>query len=459
MHEAMSSSPTNPTATRSTPREVRRVAFSGFIGNLIEYYDFLLYGSAAALVFSRLFFSDLSPALGLVASFGTLATGYVARPLGGILFGYIGDRYGRKRSLLITIWMMGLASGTIGLLPTFDQIGALAPVLLVTLRLIQGLAVGGEWGGSALLTAEHASDGRRGFVTGLGQAGLPAGGVLATFAMASVASLPDAQLFSWGWRVPFLFSFVLLAFAVYIRSRVSESPLFVEMSMKQPERAVRTPITTAFKAHPKALLRGVFVSVPPSLAGSLIGSFAVSYAVSVGHNRSTVLIAVGVAFGISVFTTSAGGWLSDRVGRKPVYMGGAIMFGILAFPIFWMINTLSPILLFVSFAAAFALASSMMASGLAAILSEFFPTETRYLSVSISYQAGAIIAGLTPIISAALLAAAGGGTNTVGVSLFILGIAVSALAAIMLSRESQGSSLRRVTEDSKIEQTAPVRNP
>ena len=436
----------------SSPDEVRRVTLSAFLGNTIEIYDFILYGSAAALFIGPLFFSGLSPALGTLVSFATLATGYIARPLGGIVLGHLGDRVGRKPVLLLTMLTMGVGSGLIGVLPTYAQIGVAAPLLLVFLRLVQGFAIGGEWGGAALLTAEHAPDGRRGFITAIAQSGFPLGSLLSVLAMAAVSLLPQGQLMSWGWRLPFLVSFVMLGLGLYVRGRISESPLFDELEATARRR--RRPVAQVLR-RPGALLRGVAATIPPVMCAVLFGSFAVSYAVGIGYNRSEVLVALAIAWAASMLTTPLYGMLSDRIGRRPVYLFGAIGLAVLAFPVFWAINSGSGVLLVISLVVVFAVISSAMSGHLAALLSEMFTTEVRYTGVSLSYQVANIIAGFTPLLAGSLLALAGGGRNIGLICAFVAGIALLAAAAAGLWMGSGGSSLRspQIASESEPEAT------
>jgi MHS family shikimate/dehydroshikimate transporter-like MFS transporter len=435
-------SSTREPAAGSPPEEVRRVAISGLLGNTIEFYDFILYSSAAAIFFGPLFFSDLSPSLATLASFATLATGYVARPLGGLVLGHVGDRWGRKSVLILTMVMMGLASGLIGLLPTYDQIGVAAPLLLVTMRLLQGFAVGGEWGGAVLLAAEHAPPHQRGFITAIGQAGQPAGGLLSALALGAVTWLPEEQLMSWGWRIPFLVSFALLGIGLYIRVKIGESPLFDELEGSAKRKGV--PLVGVLR-RPGPLLRGIGVGVPPTMAATLIGSFAVSYAVGVGIPRPTVLGALTAAWAVAIVMCPIYGWLSDRLGRRPVYAAGALAFAVLGYPMFWAIGSGSTPLLYAAFVAAFGLIAVCMSSALGALLSEMFPTEVRYTGVSAAGQIATVVGGFTPLIAGGLLALGGGGRNIGWVAAFIAVVNVIALAAVLRTRESSGSDLRSTT--------------
>lgn len=424
--------------TRSDPAEVRRVVISSYLGNTIEYYDFILYASAAALIFGPLFFSDLSPAAATIASFATFATGYVARPLGAVVFGHLGDRVGRKSTLLATMIIMGIASGSIGLLPTQGQVGVLAPVLLVTLRILQGFAVGGEWGGAALMSAEHAPPGRRGFFTSFAQAGIPSGGLLSSIAMTVIALMPRDQMLAWGWRIPFLVSFGLLVIGLYVRFRISESPLFAELERAQHK--ARTPLAQVFRHHRGSVLRGIFIAVPPLMGSTLYGSFAVSYAVTQrGFEQATVLAALSLAWLLNILTTPLFGVLSDRFGRRPIHVAGAVVFFLAVYPFFLALQSGSALLLFVAMAFVFAVASNMMNANLAAVLSEMFSTAGRYTGVSTAYQGATLLAGFTPLVAGSLTAAAGGGVGYV--VLAVLAVTALSTVAMLLGRESRGRHL------------------
>lgn len=276
-----------PPATRH-----RRVAASSFLGTTIEYYDFLLYGTAAALVFNKVFFADLSPVIGTVVALATLAAGYVARLGGAVLFGHFGDRLGRKTVMLTTMLLMGITSGLIGLLPTYDQVGELAPLLLVVLRVLQGLAVGGEYGGAVLMTAEHATAvpataRHRGLASSAAAMGAPAGSVLATAAMSVVTLLPEPQLLSWGWRVPFLASFLLLAVGLYFRVRIAESPVF--LAQQADPAPTGAPFVVLLRTHPGRLLKSIAFQVGPYCGQGVFGIFVISYAPTIGYPRGVAL--------------------------------------------------------------------------------------------------------------------------------------------------------------------------
>jgi MFS family permease len=295
---------------------LRRVAVSGLLGTTVEFYDFLVYGTVAALVFGDLFFPQADPAVGTIAAFGTFAAGYLARPLGGIVFGHFGDRIGRKSMMLLTMVLMGSGSFLIGLLPTYDAIGVWAPVLLVALRVVQGIAIGGEWGGAMLMVVEHAEHtqgSRRGLWSSFTQLGAPLGSVLSAGVVTLVAGLPDDEFRSWGWRVPFLLSIVLLAVGLFVRLKVAESPLFAQ-AKREP---VDKPPIVELLRRPKPVLLAACVGIGAFTTQSLLTSFMISYAVDEGYTRPQVLTAVTVASCVALAVLPAASALSDRVGRRP----------------------------------------------------------------------------------------------------------------------------------------------
>src|SRR3954453_21844116 len=309
------------THPHSSPTQLRRAVLSSYLGSVIEYYDFLLYATASAVVFNKIFFSNLDPLVGTVASFGTLATGYLARPLGGIVFGHFGHRLGRKKMLVLSMTLMGVGSTLIGLLPTYAQIGVWAPILLVLLRVVQGIAVGGEWGGAALMSAEHATS-RRGLWASFTNAGAPMGVVLSTLVLAISAAATGEQAFlAWGWRIPFVLSIVLLAVGLFVRARVAEPPVFTEAATTKP---AKPPLLDVLRHHRRNLLLSIGVGFGAFVAQGTLTTFVISYAVQAGFARPTVLNALSMSSVAAIIGIIGFSALSDRVGRRPVVLTGAL---------------------------------------------------------------------------------------------------------------------------------------
>ncbi|ONM48424.1 MFS transporter [Nocardia donostiensis] len=445
----MSTSPlqdTDPTVidkATAPDRLIRRAAFSSLLGTTIEYYDFILYGTMAAIVFGQLFFPASNPALSTIASFGTLAAGYVARPLGGVIFGHFGDRLGRKSMLMITMMMMGTSSAVIGLLPTYHTIGVLAPILLVVLRIVQGIAVGGEWGGAALIVVEHATADRRGRWAGIMQLGTPFGFLLSTAAVAVVTQLPEPTFTSWGWRVPFLLSAALLVLGMYVRLRVVESPVFVAAESHRQHSPTTTPVLQVFR-RPRQVVLAVAAGIAPFALTALISSHIIAYATGIGYDVSDVMRSLLAVVLVSIVAIPLCAALSDRFGRRRVMMAGAIGAVLYAFPLYAMINTHSLWLMTAALMAAQLLQNAMYAP-LTPLLSEIFPTRVRYTGVSVAYQSAALIgAGFTPLIASSLLAAFGG--SSVPLSVIVAGTAVLTLAALVITAETNGRDLHREPE-------------
>jgi len=432
----------SPGSTPQPPpdtRELRRVALSGLLGTTVEFYDFLVYGTVAALVFGELFFPQADPAVGTIAAFGTFAAGYVARPLGGIVFGHFGDRLGRKSMMLLTMTLMGCGSFLIGLLPTYDAIGVWAPVLLVALRVVQGLAIGGEWGGATLMVVEHAEHtqgSRRGLWSSSTQLGAPLGSVLSAGVVTLVATLPDDQFRSWGWRVPFLLSFVLLGVGLFVRLRVAESPLFAE---GRREPAAKPPIFEVLR-RPKPVLLACCVGIGAFTAQSLLTGFMISYATGNGYSRSQVLTAVTIASCVALVVLPTAAALTDRVGRRPVVLAGALASAALAFPVLALVDSGSPGLLILALVLGHGIAQSTMYGPLGALFSEMFGTEVRYTGASLGYQAATLVgAGFSPLIASSLLASNGGGSTPV--SLLLCGGAVITAVSVWRMRETNTDTL------------------
>jgi MFS family permease len=375
--------------------QLRRAVASSFLGSLIEYYDFLLYATASAVVFNKVFFANLDPVVATVASFGTFATGYLARPVGGVLFGHFGDLLGRKRMLVLTMTLMGVSSFLIGVLPTYAQIGGLAPVGLVVLRVIQGISVGGEWGGAVLMSAEHATS-RRGLWASFTNAGAPSGLVLSSLALSGTSAIVgEAAFLDWGWRVPFLLSIVLLAVGLFVRARVEETPAF--RAVRRDTR--RLPVVDLLRKHPRALLLGIGIGLSAFVAQSTMTTFLISYGVQVGQPRQSVLNALTIASACAVVGIIGWSALSDRVGRRPIVLAGAVAMAIYAFALFPLVDNG-----FVTLALIIGLAvvHPMMYGPLAALYTELFSTETRYTGASLGYQVAGLGAGFAPLLFAGI---------------------------------------------------------
>jgi MFS transporter, MHS family, shikimate and dehydroshikimate transport protein len=320
---------------------IRQVAFASFIGTAIEWYDFFLYGTAAALVFNRLFFPELAPLTGTLASFATFGVGFFARPVGGVVFGHFGDRVGRKSMLVITLLVMGGATFLIGLLPTFETIGIWAPILLVVLRFLQGFAVGGEWGGATLMAVEHAPEESRNFYASWPQMGAPAGLVLSTAVFTVFSSLPDEQFFAWGWRVPFLLSIILIGVGLFIRLRVLESPAFSRV--KELGAESRVPLLEVLRNYPVAALLAIGVVLVNIGGYYIVITFTLSYVTEqLGVARNVPLIGLLLAGLAEIAGILLFAYVADRVGRRPVALWSAAFVFLLAYPYFWLVNTGAP---------------------------------------------------------------------------------------------------------------------
>jgi len=421
---------------------LRRVVGASLIGTTIEWYDFFLYGSAAALVFNRLFFPEFDPLTGTLLAFATYALGFVARPVGGIVFGHYGDRIGRKRLLMLSLVLMGVATILIGLLPTYAQIGIWAPIALILLRLVQGFAVGGEWGGAVLMAAEHGDSARRGFWASWPQAGVPAGNLLAAGVLALMAALqPEEEFLDWGWRVPFVLSAVLVVVGWYIRNRVSESPMF-ERAIDQAEAPPKTPAIDVVGERPKALLLGAGLRIGENISYYILTVFSLTYLVDVAaESRSLALNALLAGAAVQFFAIPFFAWLSDRIGRRPVYAFGGLGLAAWSFVMFNLLGSGDNAQIVLALVVGLVLHGAMYGPQ-AAFITELFPTRIRYSGVSLAYQLTAIVGGsLAPIIALWLYKDFGSATPVaiyVGVACAISGL--SALAA----RETKGVELEAI---------------
>ena len=325
--------------------KINSIVFASCFGTIIEWYDFLIYATAAALVFNKAFFPTFDPLAGTLAALGSYAVGFLARPLGGALFGHFGDRLGRKSMLVLTLFIMGVSTFGIGLLPTYASIGVLAPILLILLRVIQGIGLGGEWGGASLMVLEHAPAERRGFYTSFVQIGFPIGLVLATLVFSLVTKLPDADFAAYGWRIPFLLSIVLLAIGTFVRSRVPETPVFEQLKMR--DGLSKNPVVEAVSKNTTTFLIAVGLKLSEVSWVYLLTVFIVAYATTkLGLPKPLMLDAVLYAALLELVSLPLFGWLSDRIGRRPLYILGALFTIVFAFPLFWMLESKSIALIF-----------------------------------------------------------------------------------------------------------------
>ena len=391
-----------------TPPTARRIALASAVGATIEWYDFFLYGTAAGLVFDKLFFNGLAGPAAQLAAFGTFAVGFLARPVGGLLFGHFGDRLGRKKMLVLTLLIMGGGTAAIGLLPSYDSIGVWAPILLVTLRVLQGIGIGGEYGGAVLLAVEFAPARRRGFYGSFAHIGVPGGLLLASGAFSIASLLPDDAFLAWGWRACFLLSVLLLAIGAYIRLSIMETPAFARV--QEQKEISRIPFRDLLRAQPKRLLLGMGTRYIEGFTFNFFSVYLLAYVVTnQGLPKSLALggIMVGAAIGVTLVPIT--GALSDRLGRKPVYRVGTWLALIFAFPAAALVQSGGYLAVFLVFVVGLGLIYGIVYGPLAAFWSELFDTRYRYTALSTLYQVSGVVAsGLTPLIAAWLVSRAGG---------------------------------------------------
>lgn len=416
----------------------RRAAWGSFAGAVVDWYDFLLYGITAALVFNREFFPQIGPAMGTLAAFATFGVGFLFRPLGGIIFGHFGDRLGRKRMLMMTVWMMGIATACIGLLPSFNQIGWWAPVLLVFLRAVQGFAVGGEWGGAALLSVENVPQGKKAFYSSGVQVGYGVGLLLSTGLVSLISSLTsDQQFLSWGWRLPFLFSVVLVLIALWIRNGMAESQEFeAQQSLDNaPQMKKRLPVVEALLRHPGAFLLIIALRLCELLTMYIVTAFALNYSTqNLGLPRELFLNIGLLVGGLSCLTIPCFAWQADRFGRRRIYITGALIGTLSGFPFFMALESQS-VFWILFFALMLAnIAHDMVVCVQQPMFTELFGASYRYSGAGVGYQVASVVGGgFTPFIAAALVTFSGGSWHSVALYL-TAGCLLSALTALMMKK-------------------------
>ncbi|MFD6392491.1 MFS transporter [Nocardia sp. NPDC060259] len=438
------------------PSGLRRVVAASMAGTVVEWYEFFLYGTAATLVFSKVFFakgtSDLDA---ILAAFVTYAVGFAARPLGGIVFGYFGDRYGRKQLLQLSLVLVGAATFLMGCLPTFTQIGYWAPAMLVTLRFIQGFAIGGEWGGAVLLVAEHSPSRSRAFWASWPQAGVPAGNLLATVVLLVLTStLSEAAFLSWGWRVAFWLSAVVVLVGYYVRTKVTDAPIFVEAQRHREQvEATSFSVFEVLRRYPRGVFTAMGLRFGENIMYYLVVTFSITYLkVHVHADTTTILWWLLAAHAVHMAVIPLAGRLGDRVGRRPVYLVGAVAaatWGFFAFPLMDTANSaliLSAIIIGLVF-------HGLMYAGQPAIMAEMFPTRMRYSGVSLGYQVTSIVAGsLAPIIAVKLLDSYG---SSVPIAVYLAAASVVTVIAVLCAKETKGIDLESL--DAADAATTPVK--
>ena len=439
--------PAPPVGTEPPRTSIVKVVFASVIGTAVEWYDFFLYGSAAALVFGTLFFPESDPVTGTLLAFGTYALGFAARPLGGIVFGHFGDRVGRKQMLVLSLMMMGIATFAIGLLPTYATIGIAAPVLLLICRLAQGFAVGGEWGGAVLMVAEHGDEKNRGFWSSWPQAGVPLGNLLATgvlFALAAFQS--DADFEAWGWRIPFLLSAVLVLIGLFVRLQLEESPVYQEAKAEIAEKKhteSHLPLLEVIRTYPKEVLIAMGMRMAENISYYIFTIISITFVTTyLEADKDLILKMLLIGAGMQFVIIPLLGALSDRIGRRPLYLVGAVGVGVWSFVFFGLLAdmTTGSVLLAVTVGLLF---HSMMYAPQAAFFTELFGTSVRYTGAFVGYQLASIFAGaLAPIIAVKLLGDDIANANTFAVGVYVAIASVITVVAVLFAKETRATSLR-----------------
>lgn len=420
------------TETVHDPKVLRRVLIASLVGSSIEWFDYFLYGTVAALVFNQLFFVNEDPTIGLMLAYATFALSFFIRPFGGIIFSHIGDKVGRKKTLVLTLSIMGLATFGMGLLPTYEMIGIWAPILLLILRLIQGLGIGGEWGGAMLLAVEYAPENKRGLYGSVPQMGVTIGMVMGTLALSIMTLLPEEAFMTWGWRVPFILSALLVLFGLWIRKGIDETPSFKKV--QESGDIPKLPIVETFKKHWKEVLIAIGAKFVETAPFYIFGTFIVSYATTqLGFSRTATLNTVMIATIITTILIPIMGSLSDRIGRKKLYVFGTVAMVLYAFPYFWLIHQGSLFLLVLATIIGLGIIWAPITAVLGTMFSEIFSAEVRYTGISLGYQIGAAVAGGTaPLVATFLLRQYD--NSYIPVALYIIFTAIVSLIAIRFTK-------------------------
>ncbi|MCP1493427.1 metabolite-proton symporter [Peribacillus frigoritolerans] len=420
-------------------KQMRRILIASLVGSSIEWFDYFLYGTVSALVFNQLFFVNEDPTIGLLLSYASFALAFFIRPFGGVIFSHIGDRIGRKKTLVLTLSLMGVATFGMGLLPTYQAVGIWAPILLITLRLVQGLGIGGEWGGALLLAVEYAPAEKRGLFGAIPQMGVTIGMLLGTVALSIMTLLPENAFMTWGWRLPFIFSALLVFFGLWIRKGIDETPSFKKV--KESGEVPKLPILETLKNYWREVLIAVGAKVVETAPFYIFSTFVVSYATAnLGFSRTATLTAVMIATIITTILIPIMGKLSDKIGRKKLFIGGTIGMALFAFPYFWLLQQKSVLLLIVATVIGLGVIWAPITAVLGTMFSEIFDAKIRYTGITLGYQIGAALAGGTaPLVATALLNRFN--NSYVPVAIYIIFASVLSLAAIWAVKDRSNQKL------------------
>jgi metabolite-proton symporter len=411
------------------------------IGTTVEWYDYFIFGTATALVFNKVFFSNLDPAAGMLAAFATFGVAFVARPIGAVIFGHFGDRLGRKKMLVLSLLLMGIGTVVVGLLPTYEQVGLLAPVLLTACRLFQGLAIGGEWGGAVLMAVEHAPERKRAFYGSWPQIGNPLGMILASVSFLVLnATLSEEAFLSWGWRVPFLASSILIIVGLYVRISVLESPAFLAAASQG--KTERVPVLVVFRKYWRSVLVGIGVTAAPNIPYYICAVFIISYATTyAGFDSTTVLFGIAIASGVAAVTIPIAATFTDRIGRTRIVVIGALAVAAMAFPFFWLVDTGLVAALFIALIVSMGVIWGTTYSVQPGFFAELFPASVRYTGTSVSYHFGGLLTSAPiPFLAAALTAQA---ASSVPLSVLMLVAAAISITAVIAGRKIRFATIDR----------------